>query len=153
SPLVRAAESASILVAALTQQGFGVTNGQVRNDARLREVSFGACEGMTREEIDVAFPAFWADHEAGNVDAFPGGEPRAEFAARIAAAVTELAAQPWQGDALLVAHRGTVRHAIVTLLADPDPPRAAYAVGLASVSVLRETVAGWQLDLLGMTGG
>jgi len=152
SPLSRAAESASILVAALTQQGWVVGDEQVRTDQRLREVSFGACEGMTREEIDVAFPTFWADHEAGKTDGFPDGEPRAEFAARIAAAVTELAAEPWQGDVLLVAHRGTVRHAIGTLLDDPDPPRSAYAVELASVSVLRETADGWQLDLLGMTG-
>ena len=152
SPQSRAAESARILMHALDPSSSTSAPDLLRVDERLREISFGACEGMTREEIDAAYPSFWAEHEAGKTDAFPDGEPRKAFEARIAAAVSEFAAQPWQGDALLVAHRGTVRHAIVTLLADPDPPRSAYAVALASLSVLRETEAGWHLELLGMTG-
>ena len=152
SPLSRAAESARILADELSAHGSAIEPGAIVVEERLREISFGACEGMTREEIDAAFPQFWADYEAGKTNSFPDGEPRSVFAARIAAAVADLVAAPWQGDALLVAHRGTVRHAIETLLMDPDPPRSAYAVELASLSVLRQTAAGWQLDLLSMTG-
>tara|TARA_R110002073_G_C9407545_1_gene575059 strand:- start:731 stop:1411 length:681 start_codon:yes stop_codon:yes gene_type:complete len=157
SPLSRAAESASILVDGVRENGgresgIAIDVAAPRVDERLREISFGACEGMTREEIDAAFPTFWADHAAGKVDRFPEGELRTAFAARVRAAVQEFIAANWQGDALLVAHRGIVRQAIIDLLGDPDPARDAYAVELASVSVVRETEAGWQLELLGMTG-
>ena len=145
SPLCRAAESAALLVA-----GLRLAPGSVRVDERLREICFGDAEGMTREEIDAAFPTFWADYETGARDAFPGGEPRAAFAARVAAAATALAAEPWQGDVLLVAHRGIVKHAICALLGVEDPPLAAFAVELASLSVLREDAGRWQLELLSM---
>jgi len=153
SPLQRATESAQILVDGMRQAGAGIGAEVLVTDDRMREISFGACEGMTREEIDAAFPTFWADHEAGRTDRFPDGEPRKEFAARVAAGVSELAAGSWQGDALLVAHRGTVRHAIMNLLGDLAAPRSAYAVSLGSLSVLRSTAdGGWELELLGMTG-
>jgi hypothetical protein len=45
-----------------------------------------------------------------------------------------------------------VRQTIADLLGDLDAPRDAYAVELASLSVLRQTGSGWQLELLGMTG-
>lgn len=152
SPLSRAAESASILRDGLRESGVEIDAGVLRADERLREISFGACEGMTREEIDAAFPTFWADHGAGQTDRFPEGELRTEFAARVEAAVTDLAASNWQGHALLVAHRGVVRQAIVTLLGDLGTPQDAYGVELASLSMLRQTEKGWQLELLGKTG-
>ncbi|MFT4513644.1 MAG: broad specificity phosphatase PhoE [Planctomycetota bacterium] len=152
SPLSRAAESTSILVDGLRASGVAIDVDSLRADERLREISFGACEGMTREEIDAAFPTFWADQEAGKTDRFPDGELRTDFAARVSAAVAEVAASEWRGDALLVAHRGIVRQAIVSLLGDPKAPRDAYAVELASLSVLRQTGAGWELEQLGTTG-
>jgi len=151
SPLSRAVESARLLTAGLRENGSAVADPST--DERLREISFGACEGMTREEITAAFPTFWADYDAGRIEAFPEGEPRSQFAARVASAVRDMVAEPWQGDALLVAHRGIVRHAIMQLLQDETADRSRYAVDLASVSVLRETGEGWQLELLGMTGG
>ena len=151
SPLSRAVESAAILRAGLENHDVNASEG-VRADDRLREISFGDAEGMTREEIAVAFPEFWANYDAGKIDAFPGGEPRSTFSARISTAITELASAGWRGDALVVAHRGTVSQAIVTLLGEEDSSRSAYAVELASLSVLRETASGWELEVLGMTG-
>lgn len=145
SPLSRAAESATLL-----RDGLSLAADALRVDERLREIHFGDAEGMTREEIDEAFPSFWADYEGGRTDAFPGGEPRKDFAARIATAVTELSTSDWQGDTLLVAHRGTVKHAIRTLLDVEDAPQTAFGVELASLSVLRQSAGPWQLDLLGM---
>lgn len=153
SPLVRAAESAQILVDGLRAAGGLISPEVLAPDDRLREISFGACEGMTREEIDAAFPEFWADYEAGRTDAFPDGEPRPVFAERVSGAVAELAAGSWQGDALLVAHRGTVRHAIMNLTGDLEAPISSYAVSLGSLSVLRQTPGGaWEMELHGMTG-
>jgi broad specificity phosphatase PhoE len=147
SPLSRAAESAAILVSGLCESGVAM-----RADERLREISFGACEGMTREEIHAAFPTFWADYEAGKIERFPEGEQRSQFSERVSAAVQDFAVADWQGDALLVAHRGIVRQAIVHLLDEPEAPKSAYAVDLASLSVLRQTEQSWSLELFGVVG-
>jgi broad specificity phosphatase PhoE len=158
SPLVRAAESASILA-----EQCGLPASLLRCDERWREICFGQCEGMTRDEIAAAFPEFWAEHEAGRTDGFPGGEPRSAFISRIAAVARELAAEPWQGDLLVVSHRGTTRHALRTLLAVPAGEADPFGVELGSLSVLREDLSvlredgrgvlredgRWQLDLLG----
>ena len=145
SPLSRAAESAALL-----RDGLRLDARTLRADERLREICFGDAEGMTREEIAAAFPAFWDEYESGRTDAYPGGEPRARFAARVAAAVSELVADDWRSDALLVAHRGIVKFAIMTLLGIEAAPPAAFGVDLGSVSVLRRSGGRWQLDLLGM---
>jgi broad specificity phosphatase PhoE len=115
----------------------------------LREIFFGDCEGMTAEEIAAAHPAFWAEHRAGRSDAFPGGESRAGFAARVRAAILEQAAAPWAGDLLVVAHRGIVRHGLHALLGEPGHGLDPYAVALGSVSVVRD-VGGWRLEALSL---
>jgi broad specificity phosphatase PhoE len=149
SPLIRASESAAILVDGLAASD-DASNLLIRVDDRLREISFGACEGLTREEIHEAHPSFWAEYEAGKLDAFPGGEARQSFASRIAEGIHELASLDWVGDALVVAHRGTVKHAIQALLGASEPPQAAYGVELGSLSVLRQTSSGWHLEALGV---
>lgn len=146
SPLMRARESAALLAS-----GLDLAPQVLEADARLREISFGACEGMTREEIDDAFPTFFADYEAGRVDAFPGGEPRPAFARRVGAAVLELAADDAHRDVLVVAHRGTVRHALLALLGGEPPSPGGFAVELGSLTVLR-WAGRWQLELLGVRG-
>ena len=146
SPLRRAAESAAILASLC-----GVTAVPQHADERLREISFGACEGMTETEIEAAFPGFLAAHRAGRVDAFPDGEPRPSFAARVAAAALALEADAWQGDVLVVSHRGTVRQALRALLRVPAAAPDEFGVELASVSVLAERASGgWQLEALGL---
>ncbi len=143
SPLMRAAESAAILAGLCD-----VPADRLTADPRWREISFGACEGFTAAEIEAAFPDFWRAHRAGTADSFPDGEPRAQFTARVETAVRELVAAPWRGDALVVAHRGTVRQALRTLLGGPLGPHA-FGVELGSVSVLRHDGA-WQLEALGL---
>lgn len=144
SPLQRATESAAILATAC-----GVPAARLTAEERLREISFGACEGMTEAEIAAAFPDFWRSYRAGGTDTFPDGEPRAAFAARVQAAVHELAAEPWRGDVLVVSHRGTVRQALRGLLGhrpgEPDP----FGVELGSLTTLRDE-GGWQLEALGL---
>lgn len=136
SPLQRAAESAHVLVKA-----HGWDRARVAVDERLREISFGLCEGLTAEEIAVAHPEFWAQHQRGEADAFPGGESRRLFGARVAAAIHELCDRHASGDLVVVAHRGTVRHSLRTLLGVPathEDPRKDLRVRLGSLSVLRD---------------
>jgi probable phosphoglycerate mutase len=143
SPLARAAESAAILAEAC-----GVPAQRLVAEDRLREISFGACEGLTAAEIEAAFPEFWRAHQAGATEGFPAGEPRAAFAARVGQAVHELARQDWRGDLLVVGHRGTVRQTLRTLLAVPHGVKDPFGVELGSLTVLRQA-ATWQIDLLG----
>lgn len=140
SPLVRAAESASILAAACALPAPTLVA-----EERLREISFGACEGMTEGEIAAAFPSFWRDYQAGRTDTFPDGEPRAVFVARVHAAVRDLATADWRGDLLVVSHRGTVRQALRALLEVPPGQKDEFGVALGSVSVVRE-VGSWALE-------
>lgn len=143
SPLVRAVESAAILAAGLRFPG------PLACDERLREISFGACEGMTREEIDAAYPGFWDDLRANRVDAFPGGESRSAYGERVAAAARELLAASWQGDLLVVSHRGTVRHLLRTALGFEASAEDPFAVELGSLTVVRDDGIGFRLELLG----
>ena len=145
SPLVRAAESAAILADAC-----GMARSLLRADPRLREISFGQCEGLTADEIAARFPAFWVEHQRGAAAGFPGGEPRREFAARVAAAVRELAAGPGE-DVVVVAHRGTVRHALRTLLGIADGQRDELGVRLGSLTVVRRD-ARWEVELFDFVG-
>ena len=143
SPLQRAAQSAAILAS-----GCGVPPQRLQVDERLREISFGDCEGLTADEIAAAFPDFWKAHKAGVAEAFPGGERRADFAARVAAAAHDLARERWQGDLLVVAHRGSVRQTLRALLGLQAGVADPFGVGLGSLSILRDAGT-WQLDLIG----
>jgi broad specificity phosphatase PhoE len=143
SPLARAAESAAILAA-----GCGVSPQRLHADERLREISFGDCEGLTAAEIATTFPEFWKAHKAGVAEGFPGGERRADFAARVAAAARDLALEGWQGDLLVVAHRGSVRQTLRVLLGVREGVTDPFGVALGSLSILREAGT-WQLDLIG----
>lgn len=145
SPLQRAAESAALL-----GEGLSFAPDLLQPDERLREICFGDAEGMTREEIEAAFPAFWPEYERGLRDAFPGGEPRADFAARVRAATAEIVSAAWRGDALLVAHRGTVKHVIGAALGVEDRAHARFGVELGALSVLCEEGGAWRLEILGM---
>lgn len=144
SPLLRAAESAAILAGLCA-----VPAERLQAEERLREISFGACEGMTAAEIAAAFPDFWRAYQAGAIDTFPEGEPRQAFAARVQAAVHELSASPWHGDLLVVAHRGTVRQALRALLGVRHGGKDPFGVELGSLTTVRED-GGWQLEALGL---
>lgn len=143
SPLSRAAESARIL-----QKAHGWDAAAMVVEERLREISFGACEGMTAEEIEASHPEFWVQHQRGEAESFPGGESKVAFAARVQRAIVEHAHREQGGDLVVVAHRGIVRQALRALLALPKAaePEHKFSVRLGSLSVaLRDPH--WQLEL------
>ncbi len=143
SPLSRAAESARIL-----QKAHGWNQASLQVEERLREISFGHCEGMTAEEIEAAHPEFWAQHQRGEADAFPGGESKVTFAARVQRAVREHAESHPSGDLVVVAHRGIVRQSLRELLALPKAlePEHKFSVRLGSLSVALRAQR-WELEL------
>ena len=98
SPLLRAAETGEIIAEAL-----GV--GDVRVDERLREADAGEWEGMTPDEIDVAYPGFLTDHRRP-----PTFERVDQVVERTTAALAAIAAGSTGGESVLVTtHSGVIR--------------------------------------------
>jgi alpha-ribazole phosphatase len=108
SPLLRAQQTAKAVA--------GRRGLPVATDADLREMDFGAWEGLTTEEIETRFPGA-LDRWASPTDntAFPGGESLADFDRRIARVRDRILRQ--QAEVVLVfAHGGVVRALICGLL-------------------------------------
>jgi 2,3-bisphosphoglycerate-dependent phosphoglycerate mutase len=114
SPLVRAAATAAPIAEA--------TELPVRVDDRLRELDFGMAEGRSiaslRDE-DPDLVARFLDDPASHH--FPGGEPPADGALRVTAAVRDLVAADPGGAILVVAHGTLIRLLLCTLLGIPLP--------------------------------
>jgi broad specificity phosphatase PhoE len=106
SPLKRARETMEIMRAAL-----GLPPDDYRVDTRLREIGFGAWEGLTMRDLRASAPQALAARERDKWDFVPpDGESYAGVAARMRAWHAEL-----KGDAVVVAHGGTARALIAVL--------------------------------------
>jgi broad specificity phosphatase PhoE len=117
SPLVRARETMEIARGAI-----GLTPSRYQLDARLKELSFGAWEGMTWPEIEARDPkGVIARRKDKWTFAPPGGESYPALAERL---------RPWleglAGDAFVVSHGGVAR-GLMALIADVAPAKAADA--------------------------
>jgi broad specificity phosphatase PhoE len=109
SPLRRSWESAQI-----------VSGGApVRLENDFREIHFGRWEGLTKREIEASDPIAYKDWQARKPGfEFPGGEPRAQFRARVARGLERL--ETSGADAVLVVvHRGVIRTLAEQLLGSP----------------------------------
>jgi broad specificity phosphatase PhoE len=117
SPLERARETMEI-----ARDAMGLAPGRYRLDAALRELTFGAWEGLTWREIE-ARDAKAVRARAKDKWSFtpPGGESYATLTARV---------RPWleglTGDAFVVSHGGVAR-ALMALIAGVAPAKAAEA--------------------------
>ena len=87
SDLRRASETAAIVARAL-----GIAAPDL--DARLRERGFGCFEGLTRAECAERHPDVWTRYLADWSATPPDGEPQHEVAARMVAALTDIARAP-----------------------------------------------------------
>lgn len=106
-------------------------------DPRLREMSFGAWEGLHIDEIRRRFPEDLAAYQAEPVDARPPqGESFRELGERAFAAVTERAARPGVRRLAVVAHGGTIKALICLLLGVPLQLRRQLLIDNASVTAL-----------------
>ena len=133
SPLKRSWRSAWIV-------GRG-TPVRIEND--FREIHFGRWEGLSAEEIRASDPILYEDWQAGKPGfEYPGGEPRAEFRARVGRGLERLLASPARG-ALVVAHKDVIRTIVEELTGAPlDRERPALA---EIVGVSRQPDGSWFL--------
>ena len=117
SQLVRARQTMEI-----ARDAMGLPPGRYRLEATLKELSFGAWEGLTWPEIEAQDPK---GIRARTRDKWrfapPGGESYAMLTERV---------RPWlerlTGDAFVVSHGGVAR-ALMTLIAGVPPAKAADA--------------------------
>ena len=117
SDLQRASETAQIVAGVLGIATFNV-------DARLCERGFGCFEGFTREECAERHPEAWARYLADRRSTPPGGEPQPAVAARIVAAMTDIARAPRATDeaTLVISHGGAIRTFIHEVTGAAPPP-------------------------------
>ncbi|HEY2664731.1 MAG TPA: histidine phosphatase family protein [Candidatus Binataceae bacterium] len=138
SPLKRAHEGARIIGGVDT----------VECVEEFGEIDFGLFEGLTSDEIRKRYPqefARWNSDRLLPHYAYPGGERRSDFRARIQRGVNRMLSA-WNpdksgGNALLVAHRGVIR-TLVFILTGAEP-----AVELGSIHIL-ENRGAWKARLL-----
>jgi broad specificity phosphatase PhoE len=81
----------------------------VKTDPRLREVSFGEWEGLTRRQIKQRHADDFARWEAAERPLPPGIEPDEAMAERVLAALREVAAANPDGRVLVVTSGGPIR--------------------------------------------
>jgi alpha-ribazole phosphatase/probable phosphoglycerate mutase len=128
SDLSRAWQTAEILA---LSHGVPVTA-----DRRLREMGFGAWEGLTYAEVqrtDATALSAWQANPFGAHP--PGGESMAELVRRLQAFLDELAIRR-EATILLVAHRGALRVLLCLLLDVPVERHWEFRLDVASVSEL-----------------
>jgi len=95
SPLARALETAGIIRAEL-----GRAKQPIETEPRLREISFGAWEGLTIGEIEARYDGAWERRQANKwTYAPPGGESYANVARRVSSWLCEA-----HGPLLVVTH-------------------------------------------------
>jgi probable phosphoglycerate mutase len=135
SDLTRAAETAATLTALL-----GVP---LRLDERLRELSLGTWEGLTRAEIAERYPDQYAAWTSGRPVHGRGSEDPRAVAERALAALADL---PSSAEAVVVTHGGTGLRLIEALLGlDPARPRVLGALGNCAWSELSCSAGRWRL--------
>ena len=112
----------------------------LRLEAELCEIHFGSWEGLTREEIQARDPHLYEEWQSGAEGfEFPGGEVRADFQTRVAAATNRLL----EADAQCIAavlHKGVIREIAMQLTGEP---LANGAPGLAALVTLTRIGDTW----------
>jgi broad specificity phosphatase PhoE len=138
SPLRRSREAAAIVHPAARPPASVVE--------AFTEIDFGDWEGLTADEVAAQFPAEHGRWRAGSADwAFPGGENRAAFRARVLAGIEEHLAAA-NARTLLVLHKGVVKIIVGALLGEAPEVYAGRPCELGSVHVLeREGDGAWRL--------
>jgi len=117
SPLKRARETMAI-----AREAMGLTTDRYRLDPVLKELSFGAWEGLTWPEIEARDPKRLRAREKDKWNfAPPGGESYAMLAERVRSWIGGLT-----GDAFVVSHGGVAR-ALMTLIAGVATAKATDA--------------------------
>jgi broad specificity phosphatase PhoE len=89
-------------------------------DERLREMSFGDWEGMTREEVVEQYPELYRARQRDNSShPIPGGEQPGEVIQRFLSCLEEIVARHPGETIVVVSHGAALRMTLASLLAIP----------------------------------
>lgn len=121
-----------------TWKGLGADASRVGG---LREISFGAWEGLSWEEIEKKYPAGAAAYlESPAEFTFPGGESFAAFSKRVSASFESVRTS---GSAVvIVTHAGVLRALLSALFSIPLKETFRFTLGYSACIALRESSAG-----------
>ena len=116
-------------------------------DPAWRELSYGAWEGLTGEEIAARYPEAWARRQADRLRvAPPGGETLLALERRVAGALDRLAQRHAGQQVLVVTHGGALWALACRLHGDDLATTPRAGPGNCSLSVLRWTSAGPDIE-------
>jgi broad specificity phosphatase PhoE len=106
----------------------------------LREVSLGAWEGKTREEVIDEYPDLWARWvREPNWDIIPGGEGAQPFRDRVTRTLHELRERHPQGDVLIVTHGGVIQMALLDVVGGNSHGIFPFLIENCSLTVIQRT--------------
>jgi broad specificity phosphatase PhoE len=145
SPLRRAGETAQIVAAALGLAPVGVEG--------LKEINFGALDGIKLEEMEAQHPelfARWKDRKDMQFR-WPGGERRIDFFRRAARACDEILSRHSEDRVVVVTHGGTLRACLAHLL--PEQMSDWWGYTLDNCGLTRVSVDGEDARLLVLNDG
>jgi broad specificity phosphatase PhoE len=144
SDLVRAKETAAKIA-----KHFGVP---LRPSTGLREMNFGAWEGLSWKEVEAQFPEdarTWARGFPHHRP--PGGDFFVEFQSRVIAELKNLATDAKYGYTLVVTHAGFIRVAAAWVLGIPDDLISRIAVDYGAAIVLQKSEEQWSVVVPNIT--
>ena len=144
SDLLRARETASAIVS--------YHNCPLINEPRLREMDFGAWQGMTYPEIQKTDKLNLEAWEADRLkNAPPGGETLCQFSSRIEAVYREIIQAHSEETVLMVAHGGLLKILVCLVLGLPPGRYWQIQLSTASLSEIWVYPEGGSLGLLNDT--
>jgi probable phosphoglycerate mutase len=144
SPLSRSRRGAELVLASSRHPPIELTTFE-----GLREIDFGAWEGLTHEEAAARHPeqhAAWK--RVGRAFSFPDGESRAGFEARVDAVASEAFEAPLEAGArrlLGVLHKGVIKVVMARLLGLDFDAYCELPVDLGSIHRLEGGPGSWRL--------
>lgn len=115
--------------------------------AALNEVDFGHLEGLTEGEIQEKFSTYWEEWRVEKrATCYPGGESFEGFRARVVEGAKALEREfGFEGETLIVAHRGVIRHLVAHFLGiDPAQARK-HAPELGELITLQASGNSWEI--------
>jgi|SRR5271157_266622 len=122
------------------------------SDAHLREISFGAWEGLTYDEIRRRDPAALSRWEANGQEVTPpGGETLGQLVWRVQPAMDEIRARHVDETVLIVAHGGPLQVLLCLSLGLAPSMYWQFHLAPASISEVAFWPAGAMLNLLNDT--
>lgn len=133
---IGAVYSSDLQRAQRTAQAIAARHGlQVRVERDLREVNYGAWEGLGEAELKADYADLWARRSLDPVNvAPPGGESYAELWARLQPVWERIVSQNEDKSIVIVGHNGSVRAILCALLGAPLSNLRRIQIGNCSLS-------------------